>query len=656
MNVTIDTPLGRFDIDVNSVTSSTEQRVLCPSCSATRKHKDKPAEYKASTGAFVCFNCGLMGHEYKAEDGSHIKSLDVHLPLRIEKFTDEWKDWLVNVRKISLQTAEKMRLFVDVANMRIQHIPEDYPDRDKYLGHIVPVRCLGAAYVYKERLVSIQYRDLFKNFTTKSSGTSIFYNADVIYQNEIVVITEGWMDAVACVEAGIDNVCSIPNGTTVSEEERKIFERTGQIELKSEPVLKYLENQWHDFKNVKEVVLCLDYDAAGRKLFELMRKKFMTAGKKVSEMKLPEKGFDGAKIKDANDVLIHASGELLMKAYNDRIPVENKELITISSIRKEIDSYMSEGLPSKITSGWVHFDNNFGFFHGDLIGINGYPGNGKTVFIVNLLISLAVRYGHKFLVYSPENYPVKRFALLFAEIYSGKTIMKNSKRSFSNGVGITWDEAMAFIDDHFVFVPSRPVPTWGRIRSLAINSGKDFRGVVIDPVTRTIRNSNQRGMNINDYLAEELTEQMAFGLDTGITTFFGLHPPTQDKKQRRGNDDGSFDHPSQFEVEGGKIWMASLHVLMAVHRPNYSDRDSKLTNVYVQKLKDWKLYGRPTGEKHPVQFEMQTSTSRLFLNGLCPFVEGEAKQNELNFNENLNYDSKIFEQFGELSPSGDSPF
>lgn len=648
MNVTIDTQYGRYEIEVSRQFGDSNENILCPRCSADRKKsKVKAATFNPGKegGVFNCHHCGLQGHRYDPNKEYLIRPLPVTVTFRDDRFSQRWRDWLVNERKISIETAEAVGLYTMNKRILMKKLPEHIQNREKFLNTFQVVEALAALYRYRGRLIQIQYRDLFKNWAMEKDADLVFFNGDIIRENKIVVISEGWMDTAANYEAGIINSCSVPNGTTITDEEKEIFEKTGSIELKSEPVLKYLENQWDDFKDVEEVVLNTDKDAAGRKLAELLRRKFTAAGKKVSEMILP--------VKDSNQMLITHGKEALLEAYRNRRVMRNKELIYINHIREESERYYREGMPPKRCSGWVDFDPHFGYFDGDLIGINGFPANGKTSFVINLLLALAKIYGHKFLIYSPENYPVSRFVILFAEIYAGRSIDPGSKRSFANGPGMSFAEAMDFIHDHFVFVPMRPVPSWDKLRSFAINNGKDFRGILIDPVNRTIRRRHQYGMVISEYLQEELTEQMAFGLDTGISTFFTMHPPTQDKKMRRGNEDGSFDHPTQFEIEGGKIWMSSLQVLMTVHRPNYSQLSSKETHVYVQKLKDWKLYGRPTGEVNPVKFEMKTSIGRLYVNNQSPLDEVSAHQKSLIFNE-PNYDVSKLESVVSTGP--DNPF
>lgn len=642
-DVTIDTPQGRFTIGVPRITFLDNQNITCPSCSPSRKKKnDKCAEIRMRDGAFHCHHCGLIGHVIDEDKVDPIQPIAIHIPFRQQKISEKWRKWLVEERKISVEVAEKMNLYTLNKTMRMDEIPEwvDPEIRSKFLGKYVPVEALAALYVYEEKLIQIQYRDMYKNFSMEKNTSSIFFNSNVILKNEVIIITEGWLDAVACAEAGLWNVISVPNGATITEKEKEIFNTTGTIEILSEPTLQYLENQWHLFDDVKEIVLCMDKDAPGQKLFELLRRRFMAANKKVSVMRLPSHGLNGEEIKDANDVLIFHSKEKLKEVYEKREFATSGELIYLDQVEDRMDRYFNEGMPPALKLGFPEFDGHFGYYNGNILVANGYPGMGKTSFNFNLMVIMAVRYGHKFLIYSPENHPEELIYIQLAEIYAGRTIDKNKERSFGD-IGTTWEEAKAWAREHFIVVHGRPVPTWEMLRSYAINSGKAIRGILIDPVNRLKRSKMHTHSIISEYLQEELTEQIAFGQDTGISTIICVHPPTQDKKQRRGNDDGSFNHPTAFEAEGGKIWFSSAHVMYTVHRPQYSNMENKETEIYVQKLKDWKSYGIPTGEKNPFIFKMTSSNRRYTLNGFTPLDKESAHQMSIReFNEQNNQSSK----------------
>jgi hypothetical protein len=244
------------------------------------------------------------------------------------------------------------------------------------------------------------------------------------------------------------------------------------------------------------------------------------------------------------------------------------------------------------------------------------PANGKTVVNQNIMAAISKRYNSRWLIYSPENYPVRLFYEAMMEIYAGKTLDRTKPKSFVIESGITYSQAKEWVYEYFRAAIGRTAFSMPEIRDLAIED--NCQGIFIDPWNRLVRDSKYRGSVISDYIQEELTQQIAFGLETGITTIISVHPATQDKKNRKYNEEGEFDHPSAYEAEGGKVWLSSAHVMYCPHRPKISDMNNKETYFYVQKLKDHKLYGRPAGDKAPYIFEMKTSCRRLYLNNQSP--------------------------------------
>jgi twinkle protein len=519
-------------------------------------------------------------------------------------------------------------------------MPTDYPDRENYIGKFHITECLAAFHVYKEQLINVQYRDMYKNWAFESGADLVFFNADVIAKNKIIIITEGWMDAVACAEAGLWNVCSVPNGAHITPDEKRIFEETGSIEILSEPDLKYLDNCWDEFKNVEEVVIATDNDAPGQKLMEVLRRRFSNVGKILSFINfnlLPEEA--GKKRKDFNDVLFYYGPEAVIMLYEKRQKFRSKSVIRAGDVRDEILRHFESGITPARKVGWLGMDPHFGYYPGDLMVSLGYPASGKTAFNQNLMIAISKKFNTRWMIYSPENYPVSRFVESMMEIYSGKSLDKTKKRSFLVSAGITYEEAITWVDEYFRFASRRSAFSLQELREITVSEG--CQGLFVDPWNRLVKSANKKGIVGIDYIQEELTEQIAYGLDTGITTIITVHPATQDKKNRKYNADGEYDHPSAFEAEMGKIWFSSAHVMYTVHRPKTSDPTNKTTNVYVQKLKDRNLYGYPTGDMNPLQFEMVVSCRRLLLNGQTPLDSDSPMQLSLYDDEDYSGNNNL---------------
>lgn len=640
-DIKIGTRLGPYVISVPFDTADREHPIICPICSHLRKpehQKDKCASWNGAKEKFHCNHCGEAGGA--VQDRAFVDQWNRVKPLPVSftksDISPAWISWLWNVRKISKETAEKMNLHTVFKSVLWKSMPADYPDREDFINKFHLTECLAAFYVYKDQLINVQYRDMYKNWAFESGADLVFFNSDAIARNKIIIITEGWMDAVACAEAGLWNVCSVPNGApSVTPDEKRIFDETGSIEVLSEPDLRYLDNCWDEFKNVEEIVIASDNDVTGQKLMEVLRKRFHNVGKKLSYVNfnlLPEE--PGKKRKDFNDALFYYGPQAVIMLYEKRQRFHSKSVIRVKDVREKIMAHYENGVIPARKVGWTDMDPHFGYYEGDLLVSLGYPASGKTAFNQNLMAAISKRYNTRWLVYSPENMPAEKFAESVIEIYSGKSLNKNFKRSFHNQkLGMTMEEAMDWVDRYFRFACKKDAFSMDELRDLALE--ESCQGLFIDPYNRTVRGQKHRMLTGIDYIQQELTEQIAYGLDTGVTTIITVHPATQDKKNRKYNADGEFDHPSAYEAEMGKIWYSSAHVMYTIHRPKTSDPKDKTTNLYVQKLKDKLLYGYPTGDMNPLQFQMRTFCRRLYLNDQSPLDGDSPVQLSIYDNESL---------------------
>jgi Toprim-like len=652
--IRIGTTKGTFIIQAKSEFSTGEQAVPCPACMHTHKSEngmnDKCGSLNLVKGTYHCNRCDIGGVVITDKTFVDIREKVKAMQITFAKsdLSPMWIQWLREERGISVETAEKMNLHTVVKKLKKVHVPEDYPDREFVVGQYVDSECLAAFYTYNGQLINVQYRDVFKNFAFESGGDLVFFNADVIRRNKVIIITEGWMDAVSCAEAGLWNVISVPNGCTITPDEVKIYERTGQIEILSEPALKYLDNCWDDFTDVEEIVLATDNDAAGQKLLEVLRRRFVNARKTVSKINFRLLPADESKPKkDFNNALKYFGKESVLSLYTRREKFRSVSVITVGDVREEILRHFDEGVPKARKVGWNSLDPHFGYFQGDIIGMNGYPASGKTVVSQNFMAAIAKKFNTRWMIYSPENYPASRFFEALMEIYSGKS-MRKGEGSFTPDDPL-FKDAFEWVNEYFRVANKRTAFTLPELRELAVE--ENCQGLFVDPWNRLVRDKKHRGVVISDYIQEELTEQIAYGLDTNITTWISVHPPTQDKISRKGNEDGSFNHPTAYEIEGGKVWFSSLHALICTHRPNASDMGSKATHIFTQKLKDWGLYGLPTGDKSPLEFKMlNAKNKRLYLNGQSPLDDNAPEQ------LNLYEQRSITTTAGNFSKPDDLPF
>ena len=226
----IGTSWAELGIDVPPKQMSGQWKTHCPKCHGSRKNKtDKSLSVNIDEQVASCKNIGCEQKyaidRYSVANGvsaatRQIKEKIYKLPepaARYDNIDSRTAAWFKDKRGISIDTLRKMEVtsgeaYMPQVNANVNAVMFNYFDE-------------------KHVLTNIKYRDGKKNFRMYGGAKLIFYNiACLEMPNESVVITEGEIDALSYVEAGVPNVISVPNGA-----------QTGNNNME------YLNNHWHLF-------------------------------------------------------------------------------------------------------------------------------------------------------------------------------------------------------------------------------------------------------------------------------------------------------------------------------------------------------------------------------------------------------------------------
>jgi len=187
-------------------------RVACPACSSERRkstQKDMTLTRKAD-GAVVyhCHHCGFQG-SVQPEHKQEFKLSAVPSPVVTQtKLSKQHYDYLKE-RGISANTADKMKLFAS----------------QKFFSKLGRnADCIGFPYYRKGALVSVKYRSFpDKDFTQESGGAHDFFGIETVDPSKPLIIVEGELDQLTAVEAGLENVVSVPSGAPVKVADGKVL-------------------------------------------------------------------------------------------------------------------------------------------------------------------------------------------------------------------------------------------------------------------------------------------------------------------------------------------------------------------------------------------------------------------------------------------------
>ena len=628
---------GPYDIDIPLNArggGDGEYYMICPICNSTRKpehQNEKKLAVNLSTKPYKwrCNHCGRGGHvkdenDFKPESLS-VKPLGKYLPSN--PVGEKMLQWFKESRGISKETLDILKISMSQENIRQQK----HPDPTKK-NSMMYCWAINFKYFYNDELINIKYRDKRKNFKLIKDASKIFYNIDSIKQSTYAVIVEGELDVAAYIEAGVFPVVSVPNGVTITKTEKEAFEQTGNTSVFGNLNLEYLDACIDDFSHLEKIIIATDDDPAGIKLREEIGRRL---GKdKCRYVKFGEYlNKDNKPINDANELLLCHGKEKLRETIN------NTHEFPIQGVTYAIDYWdiisnsYDHGKEKGITTGYQSLDPHFNWMRSWTVALNGYPAEGKTSVALNLIAISTIIHKFKWGIYSPENYPVENIIDTLAEIF-----LNNTTNPDFGGKRISKGELREVIYNHiykhFFFVDNEDGYSPKELREVKreLVMKKGINAFFTDPWS-ALEHKEFQGNREDVYLRNQLNAETRFSNRYKIINLISHHPPTPKDRSK------VQEAPGAFSMIGGQIWFNKVFAILCVHRINREDPSDTRVGIHVQKIKEHKLAGIPTGQNEPVILSYKRRSGRFYEKGNLldkngdfnryPFKTWESEQNLL---------------------------
>ena len=599
------TSKGILDIVIpNNPTTDTkgELYLVCPICTPHRQ-KEHRNEKKFAINMhklphpWRCNHCGEGGYVI---DEAYMERAKIKPILENKTFlplSDPLVEWFWNERKISKQTLNELQISSSEELIRqLKKVPGEEDIYDK----VVSRKCINFKYFKDGILINIKYRDKNKNFKLIQDATKILYNIDSLKGQKEAVVVEGEMDVLAYHEAGVKNVVSVPNGTTISSNEIEEFQKTGKFRTNLN--LEYLDLCLPDLEGIETFYLATDDDIPGQKLREELSRRL---GKnKCRYIKFSEYKRDGGlPCKDGNDVLVSHGKDALRNTLQNSYAYPIDGVSTASAYWEKMSHIYDNGRQKGYSTGYKSLDPHFNWMFGWLHLVNGFPGEGKSSVLFDLIIVSIVLYKWKWGLYCPENYPPENILDTLAEILVGDTADiafgdRMSKERYA--------DAIKFLEKYIFIVDNEIGYTPAELREVKKSLVKQhgINGFITDPWKNL--NHDLGNMSIDMYLQRELAAEVRLSVKNDLINVICHHPPTPPRDK-----DKTYSAPSYFELIGGQIWAASSYAMICIHKHDRVSWTNTMTEFHVQKIKEHKLAGIPTDRANPVLLKFDRRSGRF---------------------------------------------
>ena len=393
-------------------------------------------------------------------------------------------------------------------------------------------------------LVNIKHRDAKKKFRLEKGAERTLYNIDATLDSDYIIIVEGEIDALSCMECGYRSVVSVPNGAVIGNNN-----------------LDYLDNCIDYFEGKSKVILATDNDEAGESLKQEFIRRLGSEVCYVCEL---------GSFKDINEVLISDGMDAVRSIIDNAtaLPIENVQ--TLKDVEDELKEFVTDGFKPGFTIGLDNFDSIFSTYTGQFITVTGIPSSGKSDFVDQMVVGYNQQYGWKTAFVSPENKPT------FLHAHKLVRKMGDWMPEKEDIHGDKWNQITGHIDDNFYFVDMDSFTLEAVLKKgEELVKRKGIRCLVIDPFNK-VKLKSGKDLSITDYTMDYLTAVENFCRRFNVLVIIVAHPTKMYKDQN-----GQIEEPTMYNIKGGGEWYdASYHGLL-VHR-NY---EQKTTKVKVLKVK-----------------------------------------------------------------------
>jgi twinkle protein len=537
-----------FNIDIRGKTSG-QVKTTCPQCSASRKKKHYPClSVNLDEGVWNCWHCAWSGslkageeHRSAPARAPKVYRRPVYHPTTLPRDVVQW-------------FAHRGIPEAVLARRQIGYAPAVYFPQ---IEDEAPA--IQFPYLRDGQVVNIKYRTWDKLFRMVGGAERLLYGLDDL-RGDTLLICEGEMDALSLEVAGHTSVVSVPDGAPAVT--TKNYESKFDFLLSAEEAL----------TPFRRIILAVDTDAPGQKLAE-----------KLARRLGPERCWRvtwSSECKDANDVLVSYGAVVLKECIEAAHPWPVSGVVTGDMLAAAIDYLYEHGMERGLTPGWPSIALHYTVRPGECTIVTGIPSHGKSQWVTALMVHMAERHDWRFAVFSPEHFPLERYAARILEIYTGEPF-DGAPDQMSRE---TLASAKAWLTDHISFLmPDDEAPTVDHLLHLARIQvyRQGIKGVILDPWNE-MEHSRAAALSETEYVSKALSQIRRFARLHGVHVWVVAHP-TKLHKVEKGAYAGLYPPPTPYDISGSAHWRNKADNCLTIWR-DVEANDNRV-EVHIQKIR-----------------------------------------------------------------------
>jgi len=345
----------------------------CPYCGQGTKAKEKFA-INLKTGQFNCFraSCGAHGNMITLS-----KDFDFQISEEVDRYFNR-NNWNNRFRKFAASHKESTSKAIEYMQSRgiSEKVCKEYEITSKDGQDNVIV---FPFYNEKNELKFIKYRNAeFQKGISKgpkewceADCMPILFGMNHCSEGGQLIITEGQIDSLSVIQAGLSNAVSVPTGANGST---------------------WVPHCYDWVQKFDEIVIFGDCEKGKITLTEMIQSRFSNMKIRIVRVE------DYQGYKDANEILQNKGSDAVVRAVSNAETVLSERVIDMASVEyKNFDE-----IP-RIPTGFEELDRVLkgGFMFGTVVLLTGQRGNGKST-IGSQFVCEALKAGRNAFMYSGE--------------------------------------------------------------------------------------------------------------------------------------------------------------------------------------------------------------------------------------------------------------